>query len=366
MRVMHLIAPGVLAGAERLVLAGCESLTQRGVAVDLVVIEEQRNPAHARAFVEAARARGLVTTTLVSKGRFDLRLMWQVASRARQTSLVHAHGFKALVHAQPAHALRPLVTTWHGDTASDARVRRYERVGHALSSRADRWIVVGRAAHAQALALGARPEVTCVCENFAPDIEGVEGRVRVRGAITRLLFAGRLSEEKAPLVLLEAIAASTVPFELTIAGEGPLLARVQSRVRALGLESRVHLLGWTRDVGKQMDEHDVLVLPSLREGLPLVVLEAAARGMPIVASDVGSIRDVVVEGETGFLVPPGNAQALMNALEATAQSLGCIASRALSLAPAMRQRFGQARWAQETEKIYRDVIASRHPIHANP
>jgi len=256
----------------------------------------------------------------------------------------------------------PLVATWHGDTASDARVRRYERIGHFLARHADRLIVVGRASRRQALALGASPERTVVCENFAPNVEHVLEDVAPfhRPPAPRLLFAGRLSEEKAPLVLLDAMAASSIRFELSIAGDGPLLERVRVRVDELGLAPRVRLLGWSRDVGALMARHDLLVLPSLREGLPLVVLEAAVRGLPIVASDVGAISDVIVEGETGFLVPPGDSVALRKALEAAARSLEALTAHAHSLAPSMRQRFGRARWARESQEIYRDVIAPKH------
>ena len=367
MRVMHVIAPGVLAGAERLVLAGCEALVVRGVDIELVVIEELRKPGFARAFVAEAELRGLRTTTLVSQGRFDMMLMRLLVTCARRVDVIHVHGFKALVHAQLARTLAPLVVTWHGDTAADARVQRYERIGHFLARHADRLIVVGGAAHRQALALGADAKRTLICENFAPDVEHVLETRRKRAALPRLLFAGRLSEEKAPLTLLEALAASTTPFELSIAGAGPLLERVTARVQELGLASRVRMLGWSRDVGALMEQHDVLVLPSLREGLPLVVLEAAARGLPMVASDVGAVSDVIVDGETGFLVPPGDAEALRRALEAAARSLDSITQRSLSLAPSMRRRFGRARWARETEEIYRDVIApKRAPSIGNP
>ena len=368
MRVMHLIAPGVLAGAERLVLAGCEALVACGVEIELIVIEETRKPSLARDFVREAEARGLRTKTLVSRGRFDMMLMHRLFLAACQVDLLHVHGFKALVHAQAARLSCPLVVTWHGDTASDDRVERYERMGRFLAQRADRLFVVGRAAQRDALGWGASPKRTVLCENFAPDIEGVVPTLRTRAGVPRLLFAGRLSEEKAPLVLLDALAASSVPFELSIAGDGPLMERVRERIASRKLGARVRLLGWSREVGALMEHHDLLVLPSLREGLPLVVLEAAARGMPMVASDVGAVSDIVVQGETGFLVPAGDVAALRGALDEAARCLDSLSARALALAPTMRDRFGRARWARETEDIYRELTSPPHApaLHANP
>ncbi|MCC8984481.1 glycosyltransferase [Bradyrhizobium acaciae] len=121
-----------------------------------------------------------------------------------------------------------------------------------------------------------------------------------------LLYVGRLSREKGVGVLLEAVAGTGVP--LRIVGEGPervaLEARAPGNVTFLGALSRAEVL-------REMANARALVLPSLwYEGFPMVVVEAFARGTPVIASEIGGLAEVVTAGKTGVLVPPGNAVAL--------------------------------------------------------
>ncbi|QOZ35406.1 glycosyltransferase [Bradyrhizobium sp. CCBAU 53421] len=121
-----------------------------------------------------------------------------------------------------------------------------------------------------------------------------------------LLYVGRLSREKGVGVLLDAVAGTDVP--LRIVGEGPeraaLEARAPGNVRFLGALSRA-------DVLREMASARALVVPSLwYEGFPMVVVEAFARGTPVIASEIGGLAEVVSAGETGALVPPGDAAAL--------------------------------------------------------
>ncbi|MCC8963530.1 glycosyltransferase [Bradyrhizobium sp. Pear76] len=121
-----------------------------------------------------------------------------------------------------------------------------------------------------------------------------------------LLYVGRLSREKGVGVLLEAVAGTGVP--LRIVGEGPervaLEARVSGDVTFLGALSRAEVL-------REMANARALVVPSLwYEGFPMVVVEAFARGTPVIASEIGGLAEVVTAGKTGVLAPPGNAVAL--------------------------------------------------------
>jgi glycosyltransferase involved in cell wall biosynthesis len=131
-----------------------------------------------------------------------------------------------------------------------------------------------------------------------------------------LLFVGRLRIRKGVEVLLEAL--REIPqAELRIAGDGEHRKRLERRVSELGLETAVTFLG-NCDAGRVrrlLAGAAALVVPSIYEGMPLVVLEAMAAGVPVVASAVSGIPEVVVDGETGWLVPPEDPRALEQALE---------------------------------------------------
>jgi glycosyltransferase involved in cell wall biosynthesis len=131
----------------------------------------------------------------------------------------------------------------------------------------------------------------------------------------RLIAVGRLKAPKDFLTLLRALAAlSEHAFETLIVGEGPDRGEIEAEIARLGLDGRVQLAGERDDVADLLAGSDVFVLSSRSEGLPVSVLEAMAAELPVVASDVGGLSELVVDGETGLLVPTGDEAALGDAL----------------------------------------------------
>lgn len=128
---------------------------------------------------------------------------------------------------------------------------------------------------------------------------------------------GRLHEQKDPLLMLDA--ASRVVRErpevhFAFAGDGPLAAECRNRTGALGLQDNVTWLGWQANVRPLMHRMDLMALSSRWEGMPNVVLEAMACGKPVVATAAGGVPELVKDGGTGILVPPGDAEALAGAM----------------------------------------------------
>jgi len=124
---------------------------------------------------------------------------------------------------------------------------------------------------------------------------------------------GRLTEQKGVDVLLRALV--EIPgVDAVVVGDGPEREALGRLREALSLGDRVTFVGWLEDPGVVLDTVDALVVPSRYEALPLVVLEAMFAGLPVVASDVGSVSEAVVAGETGLLVPPDDPAALAAAL----------------------------------------------------
>lgn len=134
-------------------------------------------------------------------------------------------------------------------------------------------------------------------------------------AAPRLVSVGRLKYPKDFRTLVEAIALlGGRELLLEIVGEGPDRDELQALIDRLGLGSRVVLGGQRDDVPALLARSSAFVLSSVSEGLPISVIEAMAAGLPVVASDVGGVGELVADGETGFLIPPGDAQALADAL----------------------------------------------------
>ena len=131
------------------------------------------------------------------------------------------------------------------------------------------------------------------------------------------LFVGRLIHQKGVDILLKAFA-ETKNSALLIVGEGNEAESLQEIVRTLHIANRVHFLGVRTDIPSLMKTADCFVLPSRWEGMPMVLLEALAVGMPIVVSDFASAREIVRDGQSGIIVPINDIQALSEALRLVA------------------------------------------------
>ncbi len=183
------------------------------------------------------------------------------------------------------------------------------------------------------------------------------------GRPPRIVTVGRLAAPKDPVTLVRALAAlHDVPFSAQIVGDGPERPVVESEIRAAGLEPAVELTGERHDVPQLLAQADVFVLSSRSEGAPISVLEAMAAGLPVVASAVGGVPEIVDDGTTGVLVPPGDPAALAAAIEplladATLRDRLGDAGRAR-----VRERFDLAQLRRAHVELYtRELVRAGRP-----
>ncbi|MGK9051407.1 glycosyltransferase family 4 protein [Neorhizobium petrolearium] len=164
------------------------------------------------------------------------------------------------------------------------------------------------------------------------------------GDRVHILFLGRVEKRKGVPELCEALAsmADLPGWRATIAGDGEV-EKLRLRLTELGLSDRVAVPGWQgpEDVARLLSKADVLTLPSFAENLPISVIEGMAAGLAIVATPVGAVEDIISDGKTGLLVPPGDVGALKRALER------------LIMEPDLRDRLGDA--ARAAHRLRLDV-----------
>ena len=162
-----------------------------------------------------------------------------------------------------------------------------------------------------------------------------------RNASRQLVCVGRLSEQKGHLLLIEAAAilvAQGEDFSLVLAGDGELRPQIEAAIAREGLQSRVTITGWidSDEVRAHLLSSRALVLSSFAEGLPVVVMEAMALGRPVVATQIAAMGELVDDGRSGWLCPPGDAAALAAAmqhcLQADADQLATMGARARAAA----------------------------------
>jgi glycosyltransferase involved in cell wall biosynthesis len=164
--------------------------------------------------------------------------------------------------------------------------------------------------------LGATPEAVRVIANGVDARQFQPGARRGNGSF-RIACVGRLIFNKGPQFLIEAapeVLQAHPEAEFVLVGDGPLRARLEERARELRIGHRVDFLGSRSDVAAILQGCDVLVRPSLLEGMPLAVLEAMACGLPVVATPVAGTSELVRDGENGLLVRPADPGALAGAI----------------------------------------------------
>jgi glycosyltransferase involved in cell wall biosynthesis len=209
-----------------------------------------------------------------------------------------------------------------------------------------------------ALAPGTRGKSSCIYNGRAlPELP--EDQVRPQ---TVVLGCGRQVEDKGFDVLIAAFArlAARVPeATLVLAGDGPERPHLEQQARTLGVLDRVTFPGWLSEIAlqQQMARSTILVVPSRwREGCALVVLEAAMQGLPVLASNVGSLPELIDPERTGVLVPPEDASALSEALVSLLQSPERRRRMAAAARAAAWERFSLPRMIDQYEAIYEQLV----------
>ena len=183
----------------------------------------------------------------------------------------------------------------------------------------------------------------------------------------RIITVANLRREKSHETLIGAAALLAADFpdvQFQIVGDGPRRAELEALVRDSRLEGRVHFLGHREDVARLLSEADLFVLPSRSEAFPNGAIEAMAAGLPVVASAVGGLLDLIEPGRTGMLVPPENVEALAAML----RELLSIPALARELGDAgqaqVRQRYSFERMVGSFEELYLAGLAARQVASA--
>jgi colanic acid/amylovoran biosynthesis glycosyltransferase len=262
---------------------------------------------------------GALNVFRYGRGASSLTLLFQTAPFFRHYDIVHCqfgHNGRLGAILKKLGLQRKLVVTFHGYD-----IRAGLATGGALYGElwkeADCLIAISKYNHEHLLRFGGDPE-KIVYHPVGIDCQRFRFRAdRARHQPLRILSVARLVEEKGLESGIRAVhglaqAARNISFRYDIIGEGPLRARLQRLIDELGLGTRVHLLGAKAqdEVIKALEESDLLFAPSLAEALPVSLMEAQAVGLPVLATEVGSVDQIVQHGISGYLVPPGDVQAM--------------------------------------------------------
>jgi len=348
-RILHVHRIGGIGGSERHLLTLMPALAERGVDVSFLGLDDpSRAP---EPFYEALT----VPFERVAAPRdVDPGLALRVRRAVRKADLVHTH----LVHADVygAFGARRLVSTKHNDDPFRAGPFRF--VERALAGRASRIVAITHAlARFQVERVGlpaSKVDVIHYGLDALPEAWGANPEDDVPGDAHVLLAVCRLEHQKGIDVAVRALPAIRVRHpsaQLVVLGEGAQRAELEQLAESLGVPA--HFPGRVPDVAAWLARAHLLVHPARWEGFGLALLEAMLASLPVVATNVSSIPEIVVDGETGLLVPPDDPAALAAAVSRILADPGGYGSRGLARA---RAEFSVARMADRTLAVYEAAL----------
>ncbi|MGC9291341.1 MAG: glycosyltransferase [Acidobacteriaceae bacterium] len=369
-KVLHLIASGFYGGPEKQILTHVRSLRESGINACICSFEENGQPE----LLKRAQYDGIPTYLVKKANIINQSIQLKTILHENNIQALCTHGFKANVIGYILSHIIPLaqLAFVRGWTAETTKVRFYEVL--------DRWVLT-RIAHVVCVARpqaqylkrrrdGLNPPIVLPNAALRPEndpinvqntsdvlIDVIPNNAFILGSV------GRLSIEKGHADLIEAMIwlNRNVPnnsFHCVILGDGRETSQLQKQASASGISHRVHFYGFRRDISPYMEHFNCLVQPSHTEGTPNSILEAMLVGVPIVATSVGGVPDIIEHGLSGLLIPPHNPVALAQSILQLASS-GLLCRRLSNGAILRSKEFSPETHFHRMMEIYNTVFDSK-------
>lgn len=328
MKILHLISSGGMYGAEAVILTLCRCFQESGHISEIACFLNEHRPN--TEFLESARAQGFAIQAIPCRSRIDIKTVRNLRRMIveGEYDLIHSHNYKADIYLKLAtiglHI--PIVATCHTWYDNNPSVWLYGALDRFLLRFFDAVVSVSPGVTIRLRKAGVRSSaVTKITNGIAVEkyqnrFAGLRRELNLLPSKVLVGVVARLSREKGICYFLDAIASladDADAFEFVIIGEGPEAGNLHQQARNLGISNRVNFLGRREDMPEVFASIDILVQPSLDEGLPISVLEAMASGCTVIATSVGALPSVITSEETGILIPPGDAQQISSAIRRT-------------------------------------------------
>jgi len=362
--ILHALAPARFGGLERVVQSLAAGQLARGHRMHIagVLGSEEEPPA----FLADLERRGANVHLIAVPPRAYLAERNRVRELCRRLrpDVVHTHGYRPdVVAGSAARALGiPTVTTVHGFIGGGRRNRFYEWLQRRALRRFDAVVAVSRPLVERLEHSGIAPGRLHLVRNALANGTPLPSRRAARAALHvpvgafHIGWVGRLSAEKGPDLMVEALAhLRDLPLLLAMIGDGRDGPALRRRAAELGVDDVTRWHGVVDSAARLFPAFDVFVLSSRTEGTPIALLEAVAAGVPVVATAVGGVPDVVSPLEA-LLVPPGDPTALAAAIRAVYTDRVAALERARAAAGRLRRELDFDSWISRYDAVYDRLV----------
>jgi glycosyltransferase involved in cell wall biosynthesis len=365
--VLHVIAPGGAGGLESVVRLLAVGHRDRGHAVCVAaILDDQANTD--QPYLTSLQEAGVdvVPLPLPVRAYFRERALIADVCRRYRPTIVHTHGYRPdVLDGGVARRLGvPTVTTVHGFTGGGLKNRFFERVQRLAFRRFEAVVAVSRPLAESLVASGLRGDRVHMVPNAYTtstqmlDRKSARQKLSIASGQFVAGWVGRLTPEKGADVFVHALPRlADIPVLASILGDGPERKRLTAQAAALDVDERITWHGVVSDAASCFRAFDVLVLSSRTECCTIVLFEAMAAGVPIVAANVGGVPDVVSPIHA-HLVPPDDPVALADAIRAVYRDPGDAALRADAARKRLREEFQLQPWLDRYESIYGLISAT--------
>lgn len=332
--------------------------------------DADRTAEHSNQFIEATRAAGIELDLIHERFAFDPGVISQLGAvlRRRSPDIVQTHGVKShfLMRFSGLQRRYPWIAFHHGYTNEDLKMRLYNRLNRWSLPAADRVVTVCRPFADSLARAGVAEERIRVLPNSIAgiprvsdeDISELRQKLGIRQGERVILSIGRFSREKAPVDLIEAAVHLTrahpdLAFRLVLVGDGPERQAVEQA--ASRLAGRVVCAGHQTNVRPYYAVADIFVLPSHSEGSPNVILEAMAASVPIVATAVGGVPEMLEDEQSALLVPAEAPEAFARAMARLLANENLAATLARNASAAVAERFSPDAYRRALLGVYAEL-----------
>ena len=323
MKILHLVSSGGYYGKEAVIVNLCSALERLGCTSEVGAFLNSQAPN--QDLVNRAHQEHLAARTFPCRGRLDLRAVGTIREHilSQQIDLVHTHDYKADIYGYLAarRTGRPVFATCHLWFCSTLQDRFYAGLDRLVLKHFDGVIGVSPPIGVTLQKANVSERKMAVIANgidFSPFL-GVEDTSADRefGNDLTIGLVGRLVRQKGHPILFAAARAILEKFpraKFVLVGEGPDRRQLEAQAQELGIAGSVYFAGFRDNMARVYASLDLMVMPSLDEGLPMTLLEAMAAKGVVIASAVGAVPEVIEHGKNGLLVEPGNSGDLQQAI----------------------------------------------------
>jgi glycosyltransferase involved in cell wall biosynthesis/ribosomal protein S18 acetylase RimI-like enzyme len=380
MRVLHIVGDSRYGGIARIILGLGRVARADGWQVDVLTTDPAVQQALQR------QSLGVVNLDVI---RREIRPLWDLAGLFRLRSFLRRHRY-GIVHTHTSKGgfigrlaawlagVPVIVHTVHGFAFHEQSPALARIVYSAMERLAARWchriVSVSEFHERWALELGicSPLQIQAIPNGITPagrsdccEPAGLRRQLGVGESDLLILSSARLAADKGLTYLIEA--AAILPrdgpgYRILIAGDGPVRARLERLARDRGVSDTVTFLGFRDDIGDLLAASDLVVLPSLREGLSISLLEAMAAGKPIIATSIGSHRELASQADMARLVPPADPRALAEAIQQFAHDPALRARLAAGARALFESRYTEDRMLNEYRQLYLGLLENKHPV----